>query len=488
MSAPDDSSADEAIAPGRARVWIGAVGAPLGFVLLWSLPLPLEAPAHRLAAIFGAVLVLWITEVIPIAASALLVAPALVVFGVASPRDSFKHYADPLLFLFVGGFFLAEAMRKHGLDRRIAKAIVGASWVSGRPERVRAAMIVAGGLISMWISNTATAAILVPILIGMVGKPSAGDRGPAGSLLAVAYAASAGGLGTIVGSPPNLITVRLLEEGGVALGFVGWLLVGLPTGLLACVAIYFVLRVMLPARAQAAGASAATLFDDVPERWRRGETATAIAFGLAVLGWTVPGIVQALGLTLPEMLDRLLEPGVVALVTSSLLFMIPAEEGGRVLAWRDATRIDWGIILLFGGGIALGTQLVETGLAAAMSEGFVALTGIRELWAFTAICCAFTIFVTEICSNTATANMLVPLVIGVAAELGVSPVPPALAVGLAASCAFMLPIATGPNAIVYSTGRVSQAQMIKVGFVLNLVCTVIVLAVLRVLCPLLGWV
>ena len=158
-----------------------------------------------------------------------------------------------------------------------------------------------------------------------------------------------------------------------------------------------------------------------------------------------------------------------------------------MLAWRDATQIDWGIILLFGGGIALGTQLVETGLAAAMSEGFVAITGIRELWAFTALCCAFTIFFTEICSNTATANMLVPLVIGVAVELHVSPVPPALAVGLAASCAFMLPIATGPNAIVYSTGRVSQPQMMKVGLVLNLVCVAIVFLVLRVLCPLLGW-
>lgn len=501
MSTGDDEArdTDETIAPGRARVWIGAAGAPLAFLVLWFAPLPLEEPAHRLAAIFGAVLTLWVTEVIPIAATALLIAPLLVVCGVSTPKESFKHYADPLLYLFVGGFFIAEAMRKHGLDRRIAKAIVGTPWVNGRPARVRLAMIAAGALLSMWISNTAATAILVPILMGMVGRRGE-PRGATGSLLAVAYACSAGGLGTLVGSPPNLITVRLLEEGGASIGFLGWMVVGLPTAALVCLAIYLTARLMFPPASVAEPPERGTeggsyreppppvaAFDDVPPAWRRGEIATAVSFGLAVLGWTLPGILQATGLALPDALDRLLDPGIVALLAASILFAVPDGTGPRVLAWRDATRIDWGIILLFGGGIALGTQLVQTGLAAAMSEGFVALTGIRELWAFTALCCLFTIFFTEICSNTATANMLVPLVVGVAVELGVSPIPPALAVGLAASCAFMLPIATGPNAIVYSTGRVSQPQMIRAGLVLNLVSVGIVFAVLRVLCPLFGW-
>lgn len=488
----------ETLAPSRARAWIGAAGAPLVFLVLWLAPLPLEEPAHRLAAIFGAVLTLWITEVIPIAATALLIAPLLVVCGVSTPKESFKHYADPLLYLFVGGFFIAEAMRKHGLDRRIAKAIVGAPWVNGRPARVRVAMIAAGALMSMWISNTAATAILVPILIGMIGR-SGGARGATGSLLAVAYACSAGGLGTLVGSPPNLITVRLLEEGGASIGFLGWMAVGLPTAALVCLAIYLAARVMFPAQPAAPPARREeggtyreppppiAAFEDVPVSWRRGEIATAVSFGLAVVGWTLPGVAQATGVVLPDVLDRLLEPGIVALLAASILFAIPDGAGARVLAWRDATRIDWGIILLFGGGIALGTQLVQTGLAAAMSEGFVTLTGIRGLWALTALSCLFTIFFTEICSNTASANMLVPLVVGVAVELGVSPVPPALAVGLAASCAFMLPIATGPNAIVYSTGRVSQPQMIRAGLVLNVVSAAIVFAVLRVLCPLFGW-
>lgn len=501
MSTSEAPPTEETLAPSRARVWIGALGAPLAFLALWIAPLPLEEPAHRLAAIFGAVLVAWITEVIPIAATALLIAPLLVVCGVESAKESFKHYADPLLYLFVGGFFIAESMSKHGLDRRLAKAIVGTPWVAGSAGRVRVAMIVAAGLLSMWISNTAAAAIFMPILVGMLGKSGGDARGAAGSLLAVAYACSAGGLGTIVGSPPNLITVRLVEEGGVSLGFMGWLAVGLPTAIAVSVAIHLVLRVMYPASKSAPAAKRGTeggtyrehpppiaAFDDVPSAWRRGEIATAIAFGLAVIGWSLPGIAQALDLTLPGVIDRLLDPGVVALGASAILFAVPGTDGERVLTWRDATRIDWGIILLFGGGIALGTQLVETGLASEMGRGFVALTGIRELWAFTALCCAFTIFFTEICSNTATANMFVPLVVGVAVELDVSPVPPALAVGLAASCAFMLPIATGPNAIVYASGRVTQGQMIRAGLVLNLVSVVIIFALLRVLCPLFGWV
>ncbi len=485
MSSGDSETATSA---GGTRALVGAVGAPLAFVVLWLAPLPLEAPAHRLAAIFGAILVAWVTEVLPIAVSALLVAPLLVLCDVATPKESFKHYADPLLFLFIGGFFIAESMRLHGLDRRIAKAIVTSRWVSGLPSRVRLALMLAGGLISMWISNTATAAILVPIFVGMMGGAKSGDRGPAGTLLSIAYICSIGGLGTLVGSPPNVITVRLLRDADVTLRFVDWLLVGVPMGLFLAVGLYFVARWMFPTDDEGRREGDADLFADVSVRWSRGEIVTAAAFGLSVLGWTLPGVVAALGLSVASEVERLLDPGVVALVASALLFAAPDGSGGRVLRWRDAAQIDWGIILLFGGGIALGTQLVETGLAAAMSRGFIELTGIENVWALTFAGCFFTIFFTEVCSNTATATMLVPLVIAVAIELGVSPVPPALGVGISASCAFMLPIATGPNAIVYSTGRITQGQMIRMGLVLNFVSLAIIFALLRVLCPLYGWI
>lgn len=474
------------------RFWAGAIGAPLAFVGLWLAPLPLETEAHRLAAIFGAILIAWVTEVIPIAVTALLIAPLLVITEVAGAGDAFKHYAAPLLYLFVGGFFIAEAMSEHGLDRRIAKAIVTAKWVRGVPSRVRMALMIAGALLSMWISNTASTAILVPILLKMLGRRRGKDRAAVGGLLALAFACSAGGLGTLVGSPPNLITIGLLAEQGHDLGFLGWMQIGLPTAALVCVAIWFVARWMYPPVAEDETddddtPSAEELFDDVPAAWTRGEIVTAVAFSLAAIGWVLPGLFRATGHPAADDVKRLLHPGVVALLAASILFVFPGKPGERVLTWKRAATIDWGIILLFGGGIALGTQLVETGLAGAMSEGFVALTGIESLWALTAVACVFTIFFTEVCSNTASSNMLVPLVIGIAGELAVSPIPPAMAVGLAASCAFMLPIATGPNAIAYSTGRVSQGQMMRIGIVLNIVCAVIVFLVVRVLSPLYGW-
>jgi sodium-dependent dicarboxylate transporter 2/3/5 len=460
---------------------LGLALAPVLFIGLLAAPLPLETPAHRLAAIFAAVLVLWVTEAIPVAATALLIAPLLAVTSVTDAREAFRHYADPLLYLFVGGFFIAEAMQAHGLDRRIAEAVVRTA--KGRAGRVRAAMMMAGVVLSMWISNTATTAILLPIFLGMARR--AGTVAVTGGVLAIAYACSVGGLGTLVGSPPNLITFRLLAEAEHELTFLDWVAVGLPTAILVVGAIHLVLARTFPVDEGRLEVGEA---DDSPRPWTRGEVVTALAFGLAATGWVVPGVVNALGLEGAAELKRLLHPGVVAILASSVLFVFDDGAGERVLTWRRATQIDWGIVLLFGGGIALGQQLVETGLAGVLSRGFITLTGIETLWSLTAVCCVFTIFFTEVCSNTASANMLVPLALTIASELGVSPVPPALAVGLAASCAFMLPIATGPNAIAYSTGRVSQPTMIRVGLVLNLIAAVLVFGVLRVLCPLYGWV
>ncbi|MCA9604736.1 MAG: SLC13/DASS family transporter, partial [Myxococcales bacterium] len=393
------------------RARIGWAGAPLIFAALWLSDLPLETNAHRLAAVFGAILVLWLTEAIPIAVTALLIAPLFVVTGICGAPDAFRHYADPLLYLFVGGFFIAEAMSRHGLDRRIAKYIVDSPAVHGVPHRVRLALMVAGALLSMWISNTAATAILVPILLKMLGKRRGADHAATGGLLALAYACSAGGLGTLVGSPPNLITVRLLADTGTPIGFLDWMKIGFPTAVVVALAIWLVTAWMHPAgRDEGGGAEPDDVFSDVPPRWTRGEIVTAVAFGLAVLGWVLPGATRALELSFAEDVKRLLHPGVVAVLASSILFVVPDGEGKRVLTWKQAARIDWGIILLFGGGIALGTQLVETGLAAAMSRGFVEVSGIESLWMLTAVAAVFTIFFTEVCSNTASANMLVPLV------------------------------------------------------------------------------
>lgn len=486
---------------------VGAILAPLALVGLWAMPLPLEPRAHRLLAIVAAVVIAWTTEVLPIAATALLIGPLLVVLGVSDAKPAFAGYADPVLFLFYGSFFLAESMRRHGLDRRLAGGIVGAAWVRGDPTRLRVAMTLASLLLSSVISNSAATAILVPILLGALppGQRGGEPAGVAGHLLAVAYGCSAGGMATLVGTPPNLVTARLLTEAGHPFDFLRWLVIGVPMSLVLGVAVLVAMGRLLPptgalpaggeAPAPAPGvatlpipaATPAAATGAASSAWSRGEQVTLACFLLAVTGWLLPPCLIAVGAPLGRELERALPEGVVAMLAAAPLFLVRDEHRAPILPWRDALAIDWGLIMLFGGGIVLGTQMFETGLARELGRGFVQLTGVTGLWTFTAAAAAVSLLFTEFCSNTATAAMLIPLALGVAEELGVSPIPPALAVGFAASCGFVLPVATGPNAIVYGTGRVPLRTMLRAGFVLDVVCTVLIFAVLRLLCPLLGW-
>lgn len=444
------------------------------FAATLALPTGLALGAHRLLALFVAVIVLWVSEALPIAVTALAIPAGLVLLGITDERSAFVSFADPLLFLFIGGFFLARAMTRHGLDQRIAGAIVRARWMRGSPARVRLGFVLAAVVLSMWVSNTAAAAILVPILLGAAPRPTPEAPRPAeGSLLAVAYASSVGGLGTLVGSPPNLITARLLTGAGTRFGFLEWLVLGLPVAAVLAAVVY----VVLSARFPALGTTDLTQAARTP--WSRGERVTALCFGLAALGWILPGVMHAAELPGHAEVSRLFPGGVVAVLASLPLFGLRDDTGDVVLPWHDAARIEWGLILLFGGGIALGSQMIETGLAQALSVRFLALSGVTDVWTLTACAAVFTIFFTETCSNTAAANIVVPLVIAASTQLGVSPVAPAMAVGLTASCAFMLPIATGPNALVFATGAVSQSAMIRVGFWLNLICALVIVAWLR---------
>ena len=471
------------------RTRVGALLAPLTLLVLALVPLPLEGPARNLVPIVGAVLVAWVTEVIPIPVTALLIAPAMVAAGVCDAKQAFAPYASPILFIFVGGFMIAHAMQRHGLDRRIAMSVLRLGPVGKSAARTRGALMVTGVVLSMWISNTATTAILLPILLGTMaqnGSAALRARNESGGVLAVAYACSVGGLGTVVGSPPNLITIQMLERADVSLSFVDWMKVGLPAGLGLTVVVYVYLHLVHPPLA--AGQQKLQLTEKSP--LSRAEWVTAVSFGLAVVGWMLPGVARALDWEHAALLKRHLPAGGVALMAASVLFMVPREPGAkeRVLPWQEATRIDWGLIMLFGGGISMGKQMFDTGLASALGRGFIQLTGVSDMWTLVALVAFFTLFFTEMCSNTATANMLAPLVIGVAQELGLSPIPPALAVGLAASCAFMLPVATGPNAIAYASGKVPLPDMIRTGAALNFICAAAIVLLLWLMCPLFGWV
>jgi sodium-dependent dicarboxylate transporter 2/3/5 len=421
-----------------------------------------------------------VTEVVPIYVTALLIGPAMVVVGVTDSKTAFAPYADPLIFLFIGGFFIARAMTRHGLDRRLAQSLMQFPLVRGSPVRIRIAFMISAVMLSMWISNTATAAILIPILLGTL--PDA-HEGNSGSVLAVAYASSVGGMGTLIGSPPSYITVRFLQEqAGIEIDFLQWMGIGIPAALSLALVVGFVLQWLAPPP------PVETVEVRVTPAWSRGEIVTAICFGLAVAGWTIPGIMRAVDAPNAEAVATALPIGAVAILAATPLFLIlDQDKTTPVLPWNDAVRIDWGLILLFGGGLSLGAQMFDTGLASAMSHWFLSITGIDSLWGLTAAMIFFTVFFTEACSNTASSNMIVPLAIAAALELGVSPLLPALAVGLAASCAFMLPIATGPNAVAYGQGLIDLRQMMRIGFVLNIVAALTLLAVLRFLSIAYGW-
>lgn len=471
----------------RVGVWLG----PLAFAALLIAPLPLSRPAHHLAAVTAFVVVYWITEPVPLPVTA-LVGPALaVVLGVAPARRALEPFGDPVIFLFLGSFLLAEALRVHGLDRRIALAILGLPGVAASPARIRLAVALATAAISMWISNTATAAMMLPIALGLVRALNAAGSTdtPRATLMLVGLAASLGGIATPVGTPPNIIALGFLEQAGREIGFLGFMALGVPMSLVLTAAAVSAASWLLPpappveravdwVRRERAALGA----------WSRGQKACAFAFGTAIVLWVLPGVLTLAGVKggLGALLSRRLEESMVALLCASVLFLWPTGPGRRALHWSDAARIDWGTLLLFGGGLALGRMAFETGLADAAGRKVIEATGVSSLWGLTALVLLASILLTETVSNTATVSMLAPLTIALARQLGVPPTPPVLAVAFGASMAFMLPVSTPPNAIVYGTGLVPLTAMLRLGIVLDVIAYVVIFIMLRLLCPLLG--
>ncbi|MGH9779403.1 MAG: SLC13 family permease [Candidatus Acidiferrales bacterium] len=506
-----DANAQERLSPGEERfeLWrrrAGLILGPLAALAVYFLASGLPAAEQRLAAILTLVIVFWITEAIPIPATALLGPALAVVAGVANAATVFRPFAAPVIFLFLGSFLLARAMRVNGLDRRVALAVLGGRWVAASPARIRLGVGLTAFVLSMWISNTATVAMLFPILLGVSATLERlfAAEGPAferagrsyvvGLMLMTAYAASIGGLATPVGTPPNLIGLGMLRDlAGVRIPFFQWMLLGVPVAVALFVVLAIVLRFLHPAPARRlaglAGAVDVLRKDLVP--WGRAQNYTLAAFLAAVVLWVLPGIValargtdDPLYLLLSERLDE----GVVAMLAAALLFLLPVslKPPQGALGWRDAVKIDWGTILLFGGGLSLGTMLQSTGLAERMARGLLHEVGEPSLWLLVGVAIAFTTLFTETASNTASATMLVPVTIAVATAAGVSVVPPALGVTLAASLAFMLPVSTPPNAIVYGSGRVSILAMVRAGLLLDVLGFAVLLSLLRWLCPLLG--
>jgi sodium-dependent dicarboxylate transporter 2/3/5 len=498
----------------RGRRAAGVVLAPLAFATVYLTSGGLGPQGQLMASILAAVVVLWICETLPLPVTALLGAVLCVTLGVAPARQVFSYFADPIVFLFIGSFMLARAMAVHGLDRRIALSFLSVRWVSASPARMLAGLGLVTAALSMWVSNTATTAMMLPIALGILGAlhrtraTSATDTLGArpwpfatGMMLMVSYAACIGGIGTPVGSPPNLIGIGMLRNSvGLEIGFLTWMALALPM-LIAMAAALFLLLHRLHPETPAPGSKPGSMGTDMREHvarekgqlgpWTRGQLNTLAAFGVAVALWTLPGFLAAFGLeesSVSWFLQNRMPEAVVAVVAAMLLFVLPVRlrEGEFTLSWAEAVKIDWGTILLFGGGLTLGTLMFETGVAQAMGELFAAQLGASSLWGFTFTAIAIGIVMSETTSNTAAANMVIPVVIAIAQASGINPVPPALGAVFGASFGFMLPVSTPPNAIVYGSGLIPIPKMMRAGIVFDVLGLFIIWTGLRVMCPLLG--
>jgi sodium-dependent dicarboxylate transporter 2/3/5 len=442
-----------------------------------------DGPAPGLVGLMVLCVTWWITEALPAAVVALAAACGAVLLGLATPKVAFAAFGTPLLFLFVGSFFVAEAMRLHGLGERTARAMASLA-------RGRLSLLVVVGLttffLSMIMSNAAATAIVLPMALSMA---RADARFAAALVLAVAWGASIGGLGTPVGTPPNLIGIAALREYGVELGFAQWMAVGVPLGLVMFVGLIAVLALGFAIRP---GQPLPELAASSDRAWSAGERSVVVAIILALVGWLAPSVA---GLLAPDaavtrwMASHLSEE-VVALLSGGSLFLLPGGRPGAArpaLLWSEATRIEWGVILLFGGGILLGDLARTTGLADQWGRALVSATGASTTWTITALVTGIAIVLSEATSNTATATLMAPLAGAIAQSAGAAPIPAVLGATIGASFGFMMPISTAPNALAYATGRVRIGQMIRHGIVFDLIGYVLIVAGLRVLCPLMGW-
>ncbi|MES2659944.1 MAG: DASS family sodium-coupled anion symporter [Verrucomicrobiota bacterium] len=411
--------------------------------------------------IFACIAFLWLTEALPLAVTALLVPVLGCAFGLMDVKASLAGFADPLIFLFLGGFAMAAALSSQGLDRWIASRIV----IAGKGDflRVSYLMFSATAAISMWVSNTATAAMMLPLAIGILRQM---PEGPATSrnaiylLLGIAYAASVGGIGTIVGTPPNGIAAAKL-----GIGFVEWLKFGIPAVLVLMPLMVVVLKWMCKPQSLEIPKLESHAF-----RFDRMRVTALVIFALTATCWI-----------LSEPLAKQL--GVAASFDTLIaLVAVLALVATGVVNWKKIDKgTDWGVLLLFGGGITLSSILGQTEASLFMARVFSEWVG---GWPLPLIICAvifFTIFLTELASNTALAALMVPIFFSISGELGVLPAKIILPLTIAASTGFMMPVGTPPNAIVFATGRIPQREMIRVGFVLNLAFVVALTVLAQIL-------
>ncbi|MFB0990383.1 MAG: SLC13 family permease [Porticoccaceae bacterium] len=451
----------------RHMLWLAPiVGTVISLTMLsynWSIEGALTAGLTALCALW------WIFEPIPIPATSMIPLGVMPLVGILDGKQVAQAYGDPLIILLMGGAMLSKAMEKSGAHRRIALAMVNLFGGDSLRSLVFGFMV-ASAVLSMWVSNTATTLMLVPVayaVLDSIQHPDERGKLAVPLFLGIAYSASIGGLGTPIGSPPNVIFLKVYAEAtGTMPSFLQWMIWALP-----------VVVVMIPAaglwltRHLKSDQSA-----QIPEvgQWRQEEFRVLLIFGLTALAWITlrepfGGWTSWFGVPSANY-------AAVALTAVIIMFLVPNGKGGKLLDWDTAANIHWGVLLLFAGGIAIAKAFAITGISSAIGESLSSVTRLSIIVIIGVVALAVT-FLTEITSNTATTSLLMPILAAASLGAGFEPALLMLPAALSSSCAFMLPVATGPNAIVFGTGQITVEQMVREGFILNLIGIVVITSV-----------
>ncbi|MDW6094466.1 SLC13 family permease [Vibrio rhizosphaerae] len=421
------------------------------FLLLYF-NLPFQPDVVLGISLLAFIAVLWLTEALHVTVTAILVPVISVLFGVFDTTTALSYFSNPIIYLFLGGFALAAAMHRQGLDKVVADKVL--LMARGRMSVAVFMLFIVTAVISMWISNTATTAMMLPLVLGILSKVDAdkGHKTYVFVLLGIAYSASIGGIATVVGSPPNAIAAAQ-----VGLTFIDWMKFGLPTSIamlpVMIVILYLLLKPDLSGHFE---------LNHEPVDWDKGKVVTLGIFALVVFFWVFSKPINAM-LGGFKSFDTIIALSAIILVSFA-----------RVVHWKDIEKTaDWGVLLLFGGGICLSNVLKQTGTSVFIAHELSSLISNLGLLWIVVIIATFVVFLTEFASNTASAALLIPVFASVAEAFGVSPVLLSVLIAVAASCAFMLPVATPPNAIVFASGHIQQSEMMRAGIYLNIACIIL---------------
>lgn len=434
-------------------MWVLAASALMMVTMI--LVLPFEDKTNRGLALAAFVAVLWLSEAVHLTMTALMVPVLAVLLGILETPAALQSFAHPIVFLFFGGFALATALRVQGLDRFLANRLL--HLAGGRMSRAAWMLFGATALMSMWVNNTSTTSMMLPLALGILAQlDTRSDRNTvAFLLLGIAYSANIGGLGTIVGSVPNAMVATHL-----GIDFLTWAKFGVPLVAvllpLMVMTTYVVLRPRLDQKIQ---------IETEPMVWTQQRVVSVVIFGGTVLSWIFSQQLSA-WLGGVKQLDTL-----IALSAAVLIGMT------GVASWKQIQEhTDWGVLLLFGGGLTLSVVLRNSGASEVMAHGVSSVFSMSHTLAVLLITAAFIVFLTELTSNTASAAILVPIFATISVSLGFPEALLTMVIGIGASCAFMLPVATPPNAIVFGTGQVPQRRMVQAGFFINLICVMVITA------------